>query len=69
MESESASITQIMDVQIEEGGAKNKVQDTIPNFEELIESITNMLLFFAGVCGGKGMRCQSLGGGGGLCLK
>ena len=28
------------------GGAKNKVENTIPNFEELIESIINMLLLF-----------------------
>ena len=43
-----------------EGGAKNKVKDTIPpNFEELIESITNMLFFFQGGLGRKVMRYQS----------
>ena len=48
------------------GGAKNKVQDTIPNFEELIESITNMLLFFAGGCGEKSYEVSKFGGGGGI---
>ena len=30
------------------GGAKNKVKTSPPNFDELIESIMNMLLFFSG---------------------
>ena len=52
------------------GGQKTKWKTPSSNFEELIESITNMLLFFAGGLGKKVMRCQSLGGGGGgLCLK
>ena len=36
------------------------MQDTIPNFEELIESIPNTLLCFAGGSGETVMRCQSL---------
>ena len=54
-------------VPYEGGGAKNKVEDTI---EELIESITNMLLFFAGGSRKKSYEVSKFGGGGGgLCLK
>ena len=39
------------------GGGRQKKQSACrtpsPKFEELIESITNMLLFLAGGCGGK----------------
>ena len=45
------------------------MQDTIPNFEELIESNTNMLLFLAGGYGEKSYEVSKFGGGGGLCLK
>ena len=45
------------------GGQKTKWKTPSPNFEELIESVTNMLLFFAGGLGKKVMRCQSWGGG------
>ena len=45
------------------GGQKTKWKTPSSNFEELIESITNMLLFFAGGSRKKVMRCQSLGGG------
>ena len=53
------------------GGQKTKWKTPSSNFEELIESITNKLLFFAGGSRKKVMRCQSFGGvgGGGLCLK
>ena len=51
----------------EGGGQKTKWKTPSPNFEELIESITNMLLLFAG-----GSRKKKLwgvkvwGGGGGV---
>ena len=38
----------------------------VSNFEELIESIINMLLFFAGVCGEKSYEVSKFWGG--LCL-
>ena len=52
------------------GGQKTKWKTPSPNFEELIESITNMLLFFAGGSRKKSYEVSKFGGGGGgLCLK
>ena len=47
------------------GGQKTKCKTPSPNVEELIESITNMLLFFAGMCGEKSYEVSKFGGGGG----
>ena len=44
---------------------KTKCKIASPNFEELIESITNMLLFFARGCGEKSYEVSKFGGGGG----
>ena len=41
------------------------MEDTIPQFEELIESITNMLFFFSGGSREKSYEVLKLGGGGG----
>ena len=51
-----------------ERGKKTKRKTPSPNFEELIESITNMLLFFAGVCVEKSYEVSKLWGGGGGVL-
>ena len=52
------------------GGQKTKWKTPSTNFEELIESITNMLLFFAGGSRKKSYEVSKFGGGGGgLCLK
>ena len=53
------------------GGQKTKWKTPSPNFEEFIESITNMLLFFAGGSRKKSYEVSKFGGGGGggLCLK
>ena len=45
------------------GGKKTKCKTPSPNFEELIESITNMLLFFAQRCGGRSYEVSKFGGG------
>ena len=47
------------------GGQKTKWKTPSPNFEELIESITNMLLFFAGGSRKKSYEVSKFGGGGG----
>ena len=47
------------------GGQKTKCKTPSPNFEELIESITNMQLFFAGGYGEKSYEVSKFGGGGG----
>ena len=46
------------------GGQKTKCRTPSPKLEELIESITNMLLFLAGGgVGGNVTRCQCFGEG------
>ena len=47
------------------GGQKTKWKTPSSNFEELIESITNMLLFFAGGSRKKSYEVSKFGGGGG----
>ena len=42
------------------GGQKTKWKIPFPKFEELIESITNMLLFFSGGGGGGGLGKKKL---------
>ena len=60
----------IIFVFVSRGGQKTKWKTPSPNFEELIESITNMLLFFAGGSRKKSYEVSKfVGGGGGLCLK
>ena len=49
----------------EGGGQKTKWKTPSPNFEELIESITNMLFFFSGGSRKKSYEVSKLGGGGG----
>ena len=50
------------------GGQKTKWKTPSPNFEELIESITNMLFFFSGGSRKKSYEVSKLGGGGGGVL-
>ena len=47
------------------GGQNTKCKTPSPNFEELIESITNMLLFLQGGVGKKSYEVSKFGGGGG----
>ena len=47
------------------GGQNTKWKTPSPNFEELIESITNMLFFFLGGSRKKSYKVSKLGGGGG----
>ena len=47
------------------GGIKQSGRHHPPNFEELIESLTNMLLLFSGGSRGKRYEVSKLGGGGG----
>ena len=49
-------------------GMYTKCKTPSPNFEELIESITNMLLFFAVECGEKSYEVSNVGRGGVLAL-
>ena len=47
------------------GGQKTKWKTPSPSYEELIESITNMLFFFSGGSRKKSYEVSKLGGGGG----
>ena len=49
-------------------GQKTKCKTPSPNFEELIESITSMLLFLQGGMGKKVEVSKFFGGGGGGSL-
>ena len=58
-------LTEYYYYRLSRGGQKTKWKTPSPNFEELIESITNMLLFFAGGSRKKSYEVSKFGGGGG----
>ena len=61
----TALVYRIIYCYIRGGGQKTKWKTPSPNFEELIESITNMLFFFSGWSRKKSYEVSKLGGGGG----